>query len=206
MGVIMKIAIATKNNHKIKELSRLIQIDGIEFMSLTDLGFDGDITEDGSTFAENALIKAKFICEKYNVYAIADDSGLCVDALGGEPGIFSARYASVTDGNASDEANIIKLLDKLKTIPSGERSARFVCSMAFASPDGESFAVDGICEGHITCECKGNGGFGYDPVFYCTKLCKTFGEASEEEKNGVSHRYHACKLLTQRLKEYFKIN
>ncbi len=199
----MKIAIATKNDHKIKELSRLINLDGLEFISLRDLGFDGEIVEDGSTFAENALIKARFISEKYGVYAIADDSGLCVDALGGEPGIYSARYASETDGNATDEANIEKLLDKLKSIPSGERSGRFVCSMAFAAPDGESFAVDGICEGHITSECRGNGGFGYDPVFYCTKLCKTFGEASEEEKNNVSHRFHACVLLTEKLKEYF---
>jgi len=202
----MKIAIATKNDHKIKELARLINIDGIEFISLRDLGFDGEIVENGSTFAENALIKAKFISEKYGVFAIADDSGLCVDALGGEPGIYSARYASEDDGNASDEANIIKLLDKLKSIPSGERSGRFVCSMAFASPDGESFAVDGICEGHITSECRGQGGFGYDPVFYCTKLCKTFGEASENDKNCVSHRYHACVLLTEKLKEYFKID
>lgn len=202
----MKIAIATKNNHKIKELSRLINIDGLEFISLADLGFDGEIIEDGSTFAENALIKARFICEKYNICAIADDSGLCVDALNGEPGIYSARYASETDENASDEANIIKLLNNLKTIPSGERSGRFVCSMAFASPDGVSFAVDGICEGHITTECRGQGGFGYDPVFYCTKLCKTFGEASEEEKNNVSHRYHACALLTEKLKDYLKNN
>lgn len=202
----MKIAIATKNDHKIKELSRLINIDGIEFISLKDLGFDGEIVEDGSTFAENALIKASFISKKYGVYAIADDSGLCVDALNGEPGIYSARYASDTEANASDEANIIKLLDKLKSIPSGERSARFVCSMAFAAPDGEGFAVDGICEGHITTDCRGEGGFGYDPIFYCTKLCKTFGEASDSEKNSVSHRYHACVLLSEKLKEYFKIN
>lgn len=202
----MKIAIATKNAHKIKELSRLIQIDGLEFISLRDLGFDGEIIEDGSTFAENALIKAKFICDKFNVCAIADDSGLCVDALGGEPGIYSARYASENGENADDNANIVKLLEKLKSIPSGERSARFVCSMAFASPDGVSFAVDGICEGHITSECRGQGGFGYDPVFYSTKLCKTFGEASDEEKNKVSHRYHACALLTEKLKEYLKNN
>ena len=166
----MKIAIATKNDHKIKELSRLINIEGLEFISLADLGFDGEIIEDGNTFAENALIKARFISEKYGVFAIADDSGLCVDALNGEPGIYSARYASKDDGNASDMANIQKLLDNMKTIPSGERSARFVCSMAFASPDGVSFAVDGICEGHITSECRGDGGFGYDPVFYSTKL------------------------------------
>ncbi len=200
----MKIAIATKNAHKIKELSRLIDIDGIEFISLTELGFDGDIVEDGKTFAENAMIKAKYICDKFSIPAIADDSGLCVDALNGEPGIYSARYASTDDKNSSDEANIEKLLDNLKTIPSGERSARFVCSMAFASPNGVKFTVNGICEGHITSDIRGEGGFGYDPVFYCTRLCKTFGEASEEEKNTVSHRYHACRQISKKLKEYIK--
>ncbi len=198
----MKIAIATQNAHKLAELSRLINVEGVEFISLKDLGFEGDIVEDGSTFGENALIKAKFICEKYNVPAIADDSGLCVDALGGEPGIYSARYASTTDGNASDSANIAKLLENMKSIPSGERSARFVCAMAYCAPDGQSFVVNGICEGHITSENRGEGGFGYDPVFYCTKLCKTFGEASAEEKNNISHRYAACRLLSEQLKNY----
>ncbi len=198
----MKIAIATGNAHKVKELSRLLDIDGIEFVSLKDLGFTGDIIENGTTFAQNALIKASFICEKYHIPAIADDSGLCVDALGGEPGIYSARYASKDGENSDDLANIELLLENLKSIPSGERSARFVCSMAFCAPDGVSLTVDGICEGHITSDIRGEGGFGYDPIFYCTKLCKTFGEASDEEKNTVSHRYNACKLLSSKLKEY----
>ena len=202
----MKIAIATGNAHKVKELSRLLNIEGIEFVSLRDLGFTGDIVEDGKTFAENALIKAKFICEKYSIPAIADDSGLCVDALGGEPGIYSARYASMDGSNSDDRANIDLLLENLGTIPSGERSARFVCSMAFAAPDGTSLTVDGICEGHITSEIRGEAGFGYDPVFYCTKLCKTFGEASDEEKNGVSHRFNACRMLAVKLKEYISKN
>ena len=200
----MKIAIATGNAHKVKELSRLLDIEGIEFVSLKDLGFTGDIVEDGKTFAENAMIKAKFICDKYSIPAIADDSGLCVDALNGEPGIYSARYASNDGGNSDDRANIDLLLDNLKTIPSGERSARFVCSMAFCAPDGVALTIDGICEGHITSDIRGAEGFGYDPVFYCTKLCKTFGEASDEEKNGVSHRYNACKMLAPKLKEYIE--
>lgn len=198
----MKIAIATGNAHKVKELSRLLDIDGIEFVSLKDLGFTGDIVEDGSTFSENAMIKAKYICEMYDIPAIADDSGLCVDALSGEPGIYSARYASKDGENSDDRANIDLLLENLKNIPSGERSARFVCSMAFCTPDGTSLTVDGICEGHITSDIRGEGGFGYDPVFYCTKLCKTFGEATDEEKNNVSHRYCACRLLAQKLKDY----
>lgn len=202
----MKIAIATGNAHKVKELSRLLAIEGVEFISLKDLGFTGDIVEDGSTFSENAMIKAKFICDKYSIPAIADDSGLCVDALGGDPGIYSARYASKDGGNSDDRANIDLLLENLKSIPSGERSARFVCSMAFCAPDGTAFTINGICEGHITSDIRGAEGFGYDPVFYCTKLCKTFGEASDEEKNTVSHRYNACKLLAPKLKEYTENN
>ena len=200
----MKIAIATGNAHKVKELSRLLDIGGIEFVSLKDLGFNGDIIENGKTFAENAMIKAKFICEKYNIPAIADDSGLCVDALNGEPGIYSARYASKDGENSDDRANIDLLLENMKTIPSGERSGRFVCSMAFCAPDGVSLTVDGICEGHITTDIRGESGFGYDPVFYCTKLCKTFGETTDDEKNSVSHRYNACKLLAVKLKEYIQ--
>ena len=202
----MKIAIATGNAHKVKELSRLLDIDGVEFVSLKDLGFTGDIVEDGSTFSENAMIKAKFICDKYSIPTIADDSGLCVDALNGAPGIYSARYASKDGGNSDDRANIDLLLENLKTIPSGERSARFVCSMAFCAPDGVALTIDGICEGHITSDIRGAEGFGYDPVFYCTKLCKTFGEATDEEKNTVSHRYNACKLLAVKLKEYIENN
>ena len=198
----MKIAIATGNAHKVKELSRLLDIEGIEFVSLKDLGFTGDIVEDGSTFSENALIKAKFICDKYSIPAIADDSGLCVDALNGEPGIYSARYASKDGGNSDDRANIDLLLENLKSIPSGERTARFVCAMAFCCPDGTSLTVEGICEGHITSDIRGEGGFGYDPVFFSTALCKTFGEATDEEKNTVSHRYNACRLLAIKLKEY----
>lgn len=200
----MKIAVATKNAHKLKELSELINIDGVDFISLKDLNFDGEIVENSKTFAENAMIKAKFIGEKFGLCTIADDSGLCVDALGGEPGIYSARYASENGENADDKANIEKLLEKLKAIPSGERSARFVCSMAFFAPEGTAFTVNGICEGHIASECIGNSGFGYDPVFYCTKLCKTFGEATEAEKNGVSHRYNACRMLREKINEYLK--
>lgn len=200
----MKIAIATKNAHKANELAKILKIDGVEFANLSELGIDCEIEENGTTFAENALIKAKYICEKYGFVTIADDSGLCVDALSGEPGIYSARYASRDGKNASDSDNINLLLEKLKTIPSGERSARFICSMALCAPDGKSFTVNGVCEGHITTDIRGEGGFGYDPVFYCTKLCKTFAESTEEEKNSVSHRAVACALLSEKLKEYLK--
>ncbi len=202
----MKIAVATKNGHKVKELSRLISIDGVELISLSELGFDGEIEENGSTFEENALIKAKFVCEKYNTPVISDDSGLCVDALNGEPGIYSARYASTDGENSSDEANIKKLLENMKSVDDNKRTARFVCAMALCIPDGTQLTVTGKCEGKILHEVTGNGGFGYDPVFYSFDINKTFGEASDKEKNLVSHRANACALLSEKLREIFTKN
>ena len=195
----MKIGVATKNAHKVKELSEMLSIDGIELVTLSDMGFTGEIEENGSTFAENALIKARAARDLYQLPALADDSGLCVDALDGAPGIYSARYASEDGENASDAANVEKLLEKLKGIPSGERTARFVCAIALVLPDGTEKTVTGACEGVITSEVRGNGGFGYDPVFYYVPYCKTFGEATEDEKNAVSHRANAVRLIKQQL-------
>ena len=118
----MKIVVATKNAHKVKELSDMLALDGLSLVTLSDMGFTGEIEENGSTFAENALIKARTAARLYGLPALADDSGLCVDALDGEPGIYSARYASTDGENASDAANVEKLLEKLKSIPSGERT------------------------------------------------------------------------------------
>lgn len=199
----MKIAVATKNAHKVKELSRLMNIDGIEFVSLSELGFEGDIEENGSTFEENALIKARFVCKKYNLPAISDDSGLCVDALSGEPGIYSARYASTDGGNSDDRANIDKLLLNLKDVPEEKRTARFVCAMALCLPGGAELTVTGKCEGRITNGISGDGGFGYDPVFFSFDAGKTFGEATDEEKNRVSHRANATKLMSEKITELF---
>ena len=195
----MKIIVASKNAHKVKELRELIDIDGIELVSLADMGFDGEIEEDGSTFEENAYIKAKTVCDRYSVPSIADDSGLCVDKLGGAPGIYSARYASCDGHNSSDTENVKKLLLELSGAPSEERTARFMCAMSCVFPDGRKISVVGSCEGRITDEIRGNGGFGYDPVFFYEPFGKTFGEVSEEEKNSVSHRYNAVKLLKEEL-------
>jgi len=200
----MKIAIATKNENKVRELHELMGIDGVEFVSLKSLGFEGEIVENGSTFEENAMIKAKTVCEKYKLPTISDDSGLCVDALNGEPGIYSARYASTDEHNSSDLENTEKLLHGIEKIPEFERSARFVCAMAFCAPDGTQLTVKGICEGLITRECRGQSGFGYDPVFFCPKLSKTFGEATDEEKNTVSHRANAARQMSRELCEYIK--
>ena len=201
----VKIAVASMNAHKVKELSQMIDIDGIELVSLRDLGFDGDIVEDGATFEANAVIKAKFVCEKYNMPAIADDSGLCVDALDGAPGIYSARYASTDGHNATDAENVEKLLKELENVPDDKRTARFMCAMALALPDGVTKTVVGKCEGIITHEIHGEGGFGYDPVFFVEKFGKTFGETTEEEKNSVSHRCNAVKLIKKELSEIFSV-
>lgn len=198
----MKIVVATKNAHKVKELSEMLALDGLSLVTLSDMGFTGEIEENGSTFAENALIKARTAARLYGLPALADDSGLCVDALGGEPGIYSARYASTDGENASDAANVEKLLEKLKSIPSGERTARFVCAIALVTPDGSEKVVTGACEGVITSEVRGKGGFGYDPVFYYVPYCKTFGEATEEEKNKVSHRANAVRQIRE---EFLKL-
>ena len=193
----MKIAVATKNSHKVKELERLIDIPGAQFLSLRDLGFEGEIEENGSTFEENALIKARAVCRKYGIPAISDDSGLCVDALGGAPGIYSARYASEDGENSDDKLNIKKLLANLSGVPKEKRGAHFVCAMALVTPDGSEHTVRGECGGYITEEVLGYDGFGYDPVFFSSALEKTFGQASEDEKNGVSHRYAASKKMSQ---------
>lgn len=185
----MTVIVATKNAHKVSEMQALLSdIPNLSLITVTQAGIDADIEENGTTFEENALIKARTVCALSHMPALADDSGLSVDALYGEPGIYSARYASENGENASDEQNIEKLLRKLAAIPSGERTARFVSALALVFPDGREYVTKGICEGHITSEVRGNGGFGYDPVFFCPKFGKTFGELSPEEKNSVSHR------------------
>lgn len=185
----MTVIVATKNAHKVKEMAALLSdIPDLKLITMTEAGIDADIEENGTTFEENALIKARTVCKLSGKPSLADDSGLSVDALLDAPGIYSARYASVDGENASDEKNIEKLLRELSAIPSGERTARFVSALALVFPDGREYVTKGICEGHITREARGNGGFGYDPVFFCPQFGKTFGEMSEEEKNSVSHR------------------
>ncbi len=184
----MKIVIATGNRHKVEELSRLlIPEDGGEytFISMKDAGFGGSIVEDADTFEGNALIKAKAVCEATGLVAVADDSGLCVDALDGAPGIFSARFA----GEPCDDAkNNAKLLEELKDVPFEKRTARFCCVIAAAFPDGRTVTACGDCPGVIAFERKGDGDFGYDPIFYYPPFGKTFAEMTSDEKNSISHR------------------
>ncbi|MBE6766667.1 MAG: RdgB/HAM1 family non-canonical purine NTP pyrophosphatase [Ruminococcaceae bacterium] len=194
----MKFFIATKNAHKVIEFKRILEPMGIEVLCERDLPFSlPDVEEDGTTFEENATIKAAFACEKTGMVSLADDSGLCVDALDGAPGIFSARYSGV---HGDDKENNRKLLRELEGVPYEKRTARFVSAVACVFPDGRKFTVTGKCEGHIDFEEKGENGFGYDPLFVGEIGC--FGLASGEEKDKVSHRGKALVMLRDELKNY----
>ncbi|GIW47304.1 MAG: XTP/dITP diphosphatase [Deltaproteobacteria bacterium] len=185
-----EIVIATKNSGKIREFYSLLYPIFSRIISLGELGCSVEIVEDGSSFSENALKKARIVAELTKKPTIADDSGLEVFALNGRPGIFSARYAGE---NAGDRENIEKLLRELKGIT--DRRARFVCSLALVFPDGEEVVAEGVCEGTIVDKPRGNGGFGYDPVFLLPEVDKTMAELSLEEKNLFSHRARALRAL-----------
>lgn len=194
----MKFFIATKNAHKVIEFKRILEPMGIEVLCERDLDFElQDVEENGTTFEENAIIKAAAACEQTGFVSLADDSGLCVDALNGAPGIFSARYSGV---HGDDKENNRKLLRELEGVPMDKRTARFVSAVACVFPDGRKFTVTGKCEGHIDFEEKGENGFGYDPLFIGEIGC--FGLASGEEKDKVSHRGKALKMLRDELKNY----
>ena len=196
----MKIVLATRNQGKIEEIRSLLKGQeirgGIEIHSLKDYPHIPEIVEDGATFSENARKKALIVAQLTGQIAVADDSGLEVDALGGAPGVYSARFAGE---GASDSANIKKLLELLRDIPSEKRGARFVCVMALATPDGEVSLVEGECRGMIAMEERGMSGFGYDPVFIVSGYGETFAELGSEVKNKISHRARAlsklCRLL-----------
>ena len=189
-----KIVIATNNSHKISEFRSCFLQKGIEFelVTIKEAGFAGEIIEDADSFEGNAYIKAKTLCDHTGMIAIADDSGLVVDALGGAPGVYSARYAGE---GATDMQNIEKLLYELKDVPADEKTARFVCAICVCRPDGERLFVSGSSEGIIIDELRGDGRFGYDPVFLYPPMNKTFAEMSSEEKNSVSHRGRAIDSL-----------
>ncbi len=195
------VIVATKNAHKVFEMAEILKDTQLSLVTMTEAGVEGEIEETGKTFEENAKIKARTVAKITGKPALADDSGLSVDALGGEPGIYSARYASIDGNNATDDKNIDKLLENMKAIPGNERTARFVSALALCFPDGREYTAIGVCEGLITRERRGEGGFGYDPVFFCTKLSKTFGEASADEKNTVSHRNRALTQLKEIIKD-----
>ncbi len=202
----MKIVLATRNRGKIREIRSILSSRlpmPVEISSLLDYPHIPHIKEDGKTLEENAIKKATTVASHTGLIALADDSGLEVDALNGLPGIHSARFAG-EEGN--DKENIRKLLNLLEGLPMEKRKARFRCVIAIAHPSGEVHTVDGICEGIIAAEERGKRGFGYDPVFIIPSYGKTFAELGEEVKNKISHRAialeKACMLLGTLLKKW----
>ena len=194
----MKIVLASRNKHKISELQALMSeyVEGVEILSLDDVGIFGEIEENGASFAENAAIKARAAAASGFV-GIGDDSGLAVRALGGAPGIFSARYAGEHGNDAANNALLLKNLEG-----SADRYAEFVCALALVFPDGrEPIEVEGRTGGIILSEPRGEGGFGYDPLFFYEPLGKTYSELSAAEKNSISHRGRAIAALAQKIKE-----
>ncbi len=186
----MQILLATSNKGKKKEIRAIFAPQGISVITPRDLGKALDVIEDGDTFEANALKKARAWCELTGLPVLADDSGLCVDALDGRPGVYSARYAGA---EATDEQNYRKLLKELDGV--GDRQARFVCCMALVLPDGRELVAHGRYEGYIGLDPLGEGGFGYDPIFMDPELHLSIAQLTNDEKNSRSHRYHALMAM-----------
>lgn len=194
----MKIIAATKNKNKLREFGQILE--GFEIISQEEAGVDIDVEETGTTFEENSMLKAKAIFDATGIAAIADDSGLCVDALDGTPGVFSARYG----GEGYDDAGRVGLLlENMKSVPDEKRGARFVCAITLVDKNG-IITARGECGGKIAYAPRGENGFGYDPVFFVEQFGKTMAEISPEEKNQISHRGKALEIFSKKLenKEY----
>ena len=189
----MKLIVATNNPHKLVEFGRILAPLGIEVHSQKEYCPDLDVEETGTTFAENARLKAEAVYRATGLTAVADDSGLCVDALGGAPGVYSARYAGE---HATDAQRIEKLLEEMKDVPEEKRTGRFVSAICCIGPD-LLVECEGVCEGVIGYECRGEGGFGYDPVFYVEG--RSYSEMTGEEKDAVSHRGRALRLFYEEM-------
>lgn len=194
----MDFLIATHNMKKRDELQRILSPLGVHVLTADEAGVNlTDVEETGTTFEENALLKARSGCKEGKMPCIADDSGLCVDALDGAPGVYSARFAGE---HGNDDKNNEKLLSLLSDVPPEKRTARFVSTVACVFPDGRELVVRGECEGKIGYEKRGENGFGYDPLFYVGE--RTFAEFTPEEKDAVSHRGNALRALTKALPAY----
>ncbi|MBT2693093.1 XTP/dITP diphosphatase [Bacillus sp. ISL-55] len=192
------VIIATRNKGKAKEFEKLFLPKGLAVKTLLDYPELEDVEETGSTFKENAILKAEAIANNLGVRVIADDSGLEIDALEGRPGVYSARYAGP---EKNDEHNIDKVLEELHGVPERERTARFCCALAMAEPGKETLTVFGTCEGSILNERRGTNGFGYDPIFFVEAEGKAMAELASDEKNKISHRANAIKKLDDLLKK-----
>ena len=191
-----RILVATANEHKMEEIRAILSGIGIDVVSMKEAGLAPDIVEDGTTFAENALIKARAVCAAAGEPALADDSGLVVDALDGAPGIYSSRWLGEDTSYRVKNAELVRLLDG---VPEDKRTARFVCAMACVFPDGREILTEKTCEGIIGYEERGENGFGYDPVFYLPDRGCTMAQLEPEEKNAISHRSNALHALLKKL-------
>lgn len=193
----MKLVLATRNRGKVREMRTILGAAGIEVLSEDELGAAVEVEETGTTFEENSLLKARAVLGACGLASAADDSGLVVDALGGDPGVYSARYG----GKKTDAERIGLLLRNLRDVPEEKRTARFVCVVTCCFPDGRVVTARGECEGRIAFSPRGSDGFGYDPVFLVPSLGRTFAELTAEEKNAISHRGRALALLSAKLEK-----
>ena len=190
----MKLIIASNNKHKIREIKKILGGKFDEILSLSEAGIDHETVEDGETFIENARKKAREIAEISGEISLADDSGICIDHLGGEPGVYSARYSG---GHGNDEDNNDLVLEKLKGV--SDRGAHYTCAMVLAYPDGKTVEAEGYLYGSMTESRRGNGGFGYDPLFVPIGETRTVAEMTDDEKNAISHRSRALSLLLEKI-------
>ncbi len=181
-----KLIVASSNQHKLEEIQEMLP--GLEILGLSDIGFDEEIDENGSTFAQNALIKAQAIYDKYHLPVLADDSGLCIDYFDGAPGVLSARYLG---HDTSYEYKNNHILNDMKDVPWEKRGAQYVCAMAYINREGKSTIKLGVCDGYIALKVEGEKGFGYDPIFYVDDYQTTLANVSAEDKNKISHRHRA---------------
>ena len=195
----MKVVLASKNPHKLVEINKITEKFGFELVLQSQLGVDIDVEENGTTFEENSFIKADAVMKATGLPALADDSGIAVDALNGEPGIYSARYGF--DPSLDDWGRLELLLKNTEKVPDGQRQAQFVCVITMVTPDGQVIQARGEIHGELTREPRGENGFGYDPIFFYPPLGKTTAELSAEGKNAVSHRANALKSFYEKLKE-----
>jgi XTP/dITP diphosphohydrolase len=195
----MKVVLASKNPHKLVEIDQITRKLGIELILQSDLGVDIDVEENGTTFEENSFIKAEAVMKATGLPALADDSGIAVDALGGAPGVYSARYGG--DPSMTDHDRKMLLLKNTEHVPDGQRQAQFVCVITMVTPEGETIQARGEIHGELTREPKGENGFGYDPIFYYPPAGMTTAEMPSEEKHKVSHRGNALKVFYDMLKE-----
>ena len=195
----MKFILASQNQHKLVEMQNILSAHGVEVVLQSELGLHVEVEETGATFAENAMLKAKAVMAASGLPAIADDSGVCVDALSGAPGVYSARYG----GPELDDVGRYRLL--LENMRGArDRTAHFTSAIACAFPNGGTIEAEGICPGMIAYAPQGDGGFGYDPVFFLPQLRKTYAQLTPEEKAAVSHRGKALEVFDQKLREYLK--